>query len=249
MRIFWRFSTSDAGTLTASNTASGYAASNLQLNTLGSKWASDTSSATAQLLIDFGSAVDIDSFALLGHNLVPGSDSVTLKYADDSGISVNVQTISVTLTATNWFEFFSTVTKRYAEVLITKSAPANQVYAGRLVHGESYQPTYGLKPGYSIGPGRSGTTTVRTRGGQLYSNTGPVYRALNGALPPSPDADRYELEALMETNSTAIPFIIAVDWENYPTQKSIYGTLDSIMPFMDVANGSWDWSLKMTEQK
>jgi hypothetical protein len=249
MRIFWRFSDSDTATITASNTASGYKASNLQLNTLGKKWASDKVTATAELLMDFGSAINITSFAMLGHNLVPGSDTVTLKYADNAAITIGVVTISVTLTAVNWSEYFTQISKRYAQVVITKSLSTNQVSAGRLIHGKAYVPTRGISPGYQIGPGRTQTTTLRTRGGQLYANQGETLKALRGAFPSLPDTDRDELEELQNTNSTGTPFIVSLDHTNYPTEKMIYGTLDRVQPFRNVAVSDWDWSISMIEQK
>jgi hypothetical protein len=249
MRIFWRYDDINAATITASNTASGYKASNLQLDTLGSQWKSDNVTATAQLLVDFGSAVDHDSFAFLGHNLVPGSDTVTLKYASNSAITTDVVTISHTLTANNWIEYFSSISRQYLEVLITKSLSTNQVYGGRLLSGEHYVTKHGLRPGYRIGPGQTMTTSVRTRGGQQYSSLGETMRVLRGTFPALADADRDELEALQKANSTGVPFVVSVDWENYPTRKFIYGTLTRVQDFQDVANGSWEWPLSMIEQE
>jgi hypothetical protein len=249
MRIFWRFDDSDAGSILASNTASGYKASNLQIDTLGKRWKSDAVASVITLTLNFGSIVSVDSFALLGHNLVPGSDTVTLTYASDPGFITGTGSITVNLTANDWYEYFAAVSRQYWRVTITKSLSTNQVYAGRMVLGTAYVPTYGLAPGYQLGPGMTTTSTTRTKSGAKHSSLGTTIDILRGNFRALPDADKDELKELQNTNQTGVSFIVSMDWENYPVDKSIYGTLDSITPFQNVAINKWDWPLRMTAQK
>jgi hypothetical protein len=249
VRVFWWFEDSDNGTITASNTGSGYRASNLQLDTLGSRWASDSVSATAVLALDFGSPISCTSFAFLGHNLIPGSDTVTLTYASDAGFTTGTGSITVTLTAENWYEYFSAVSRQYWRVTITKSLSTNKVYAGRMVLGTAYIPAYGVARRFQLGPGTTTSSSVTTRGGQKYTSLGTVRRVLRGMFRALPNADRAEFEELQKTNDIGKSFIVSIAWETEPVAKSIYGTLDRIVPPQDSGLNKWDWPIRMTEQK
>ena len=247
MRLFWRFS-SDDGTMTASSTADGYDVIALQRSALAPGWKSKALVAAETLTCDLGSAQQVTAFSLIGHNLVPGSDTVVLEAADDAGFSVGLVAISVTLTAVDWYEYFAVQTKRYWRVSITKSASGNQATAGRFLLGKHYTIT-GLAPQFLLGPGADTSTIITTLGGQTYGSLGVVSRVLRGNMRGFDNDDADELEELEVTYGRVFAFVVSVDWENKPVKKSIYGLITSITPFADFARSRWKWPLAMKEQK
>ena len=247
MKLFWRYA-SDAGTFTAGSTADGYSVANLQHSALAPGWKSDVLVAADSLTCDMGSTQAISAFALIGHNLTPGSDTVVLEGADDSAFSSGVVTIAATLTANSWFEYFSTQNKRYWRVVITKSAAGNQASAGRMVLG-AYYTIPGLLRGYKFGPGADTSKAVVTRGGQTYGSLGAVSKVFQGSINNLTDAQMDEITELEIAYAKAMPFIVSLDWANKPVDKSLYGTIASVNPFTDFMVTKGIWKLSMREQQ
>jgi hypothetical protein len=247
MEIFWRFA-SDDGTATATTTADGYDVVNLQRPTLSPGWKS-TATASQVLTFDLGSAQAISGFALLGHDLVAGTDTATLQAASDSGFTTDVVNFTVNLTDTNWYQFFGSQTRQYWRTTLNKTSGGSSISAGRMVLGPTYTPTHGLRPSYRQGPSVDTSSNVRTRGGQRYSSIGETLRSLSGVMPGLNDTDYDEIALLESTYGTHTPFIISVDFASAPTRKTLYGHLTSLTPFANVARTLWEWNFNMVEQK
>ena len=247
MRVFWQFS-SDDGTFTASSTADGFDVADLQRSTLSPPWKSKALVVGETLTVNLGSAQQVTAFSLLGHNLVVGSDTVVLEAADDAAFAVGLVAISVTLTADNWFEYFPQQTKQYWRLSITKSASGNQVFAGRFLLGKNFT-IPGLAPGYTLGPGADTSDSVTTKAGQTYGNLGVVSRRLRGSINALTNDDIDELREMQESVGRIFAFVVSIDFENKPVEKSIYGTLNSVAPFTNFAVTRWAWRLAMREQK
>lgn len=259
MKLFHDYSLSDNGTFSATSTASGYNVANLQYNTLGKKWKS-ASTTSVTVTVDTGTTESVGAIALLGVNFLKASTltvNVLIQAADDAAFTVGVVTVyqetPTVLEQDNFIYFFTPIVKRYFRIQIQPSV-AMQVEMGRFVLGPAYTPTTAFSPAYALGPGRTQTKTLRTRGGQLYSSRGETLKVFNGQIPELDLGDFDEITLLQNTNSTGTPFIISFDTGvGLPylasDQYSLYGTLDRVTPLRNVAVTEWLWNLSMTEQK
>lgn len=259
MKIFSNFSLSDNGTFSATSTASGYNVANLQYNTLGKKWKSE-STTSVNITVDTGFTELVGAIGLLGVNFLKASTitvNILIQAADDAAFTIGLVTVyqetPTVLDQNNFIYFFTPIVKRYFKVQIQPSV-AMQVEMGRFVLGPAYTPKTAFSPGYALGPGRTQTKTLRTRGGQLYSSRGETLKVFNGQIPELDSDDFVNITALQNKNSTGTPFIIAFDSGiTLPylasEEKSLYGTLDKVNPLRNVAVSEWLWPLAMTEQK
>ena len=245
---FGRFP-SDAGTASASSVAgAGYAAANVQKQTVQKVWKSDDIEATAFHDTDFGSAVDIDTFACWGHDFLE-TDTITLSYADDAAQTVNVVTPAVTWREIYLFETFSQITKRHRRLSILKTVAATNKQAGRIVDGTSTELEFGLKtPGDVFGPGKTTSTKKTTSGGQQYGNLGVSSDVMRGNTPGLLADDIAELLELIRTYQTVTPFV-AVIRKGKTNQSAIYGTFDSMVTPKYVSETRQEIAWRMTEQK
>lgn len=251
-RLFWRFR-SDDGTFSDPAELANYPVDNLKIDSLDKRWKSaPDSGGLVQITIDLGSAKAISAFAFLNHNLLAG-DTALLRYADDSGFTVNVGTQSITFHEDTFIEYFTEVTKRYwrLELTVANSAVV-EAEAGRLLLGPHYQFERNVAPAFR-GPAITQDTSrnVRTRGGQRYSDEGERLHTFGGQFTALRDADFDELEALRLINGTSRSFIISQLWEDFPVKRTLYGSMDSISPSENIAGTAdrWNVTMQMTEQK
>lgn len=245
-RIFWRFA-SDAGTITANSTASGFPARNVQRSALSLKHKSDGSQATDMWTVDLGSALDVSALFVGGHDFSSG-DTLTFRYASDSGFTADTGTVSVTYRADNLYQFFTAISRRYWRLENLKDVAAETRQIGRLALGDHTELGLSLRLGYGVGAAQDTSKIVVTEGGQAYADIGVALRALRGDLIVAP-AEKAELEALRVAYQTAVPFVLAADYETYPVTKSLYGRLQSLPVPVDVAADLWRYSWDMIEQK
>lgn len=246
LRLFWRFD-SDLGTITANSTTAGFPIRNVQRGTLSSKHKSDGSQATDTRTIDLGAALPISAFFLGGHDYQSG-DTLTLRYASDSGFTADVGTISPTYRAGTLIEFFTPVTRRYWREENLKDVAAETRSAGRLLLGDHTEMSYALRLGYGSGIRSDTSKRIRTEGGQQYTDIRVSLKGQRGSLIVT-EAEKVELEALRETYGTAFPFVSALDWENDPLAKTLYGFFASLGEPVDTGVDHWTYSWDMVEQK
>jgi hypothetical protein len=251
-RLFWRFK-SDDGTFSDPTALANYPVGNLKIDTLDKRWKSTPDSGgLVQVTIDLGAAKAISAFALLKHNLLAG-DSALLRYADDSGFSVNVGTQSITFHEDTFIEYFTEVTKRYWRLELTVANSAIiEVEAGRLLLGPHYQLERNVSGGFA-GPSSTQDTSknVRTRGGQRYSDTGSILKTFRGSFTALRDADFDELEALRQSFGKNRSFVISQLWEDFPIKRTLYGSVERLSSSTNAAGTAdrWGMSLTMIEQK
>lgn len=251
-RLFWRFR-SDSGDFSDPSVSANYPVDNLKIDSLDSRWRSaPDSGGLVQVTIDLGTPQAISAFAFLAHNLLAG-DTALLRYADDAGFTSGVGTESITFHEDTFIEYFTEVTKRYWRLELTvASSSITEVEAGRLVLGPHYETERNVSSGFK-GPSYSKDTSrsIRTRGGQRYSDEGTRLRAFNGKFAALDDDDFDEFEDLHRINGKGRSFIISQLWEDYPLKRTLYGAIDSIGRTGNVSGtaGRQTMTLKMTEQK
>lgn len=240
---------SDAGTMTSNNNAGArWGASNVQRYTLDKAARSDSVSATYEHSADFGSAVDIDSFAMAGHNILE-TDTILLQYADDAGMSVNVVAPSISWDEGVIYTTFSPISKRYRLLTVTKTDSGDFVQIGRMVDGPHTELSVGLRtPGDQGGIGRTTSTSVTTDGGQKYGTLGAAMGRLTGTFPALDADDIDELEFIKETYQEVVPFFMIIR-AGQALENAFYGTLDTTQTYRFVTPDDRDIPWSMTEQK
>ena len=95
--------------------------------------------------VDFGSAQEFDTVALLGHNLTSAA-TITIYGADDSAFTSNVVSDSITYAANNIVQFLAAArTKRYCRIYVADIAnPSCYVKIGTVVVGKYFAPNRGF---------------------------------------------------------------------------------------------------------
>lgn len=240
---------SDAGTMTANNTAGArWGASNVQKYTLDKAARSDSVSATYEHSADFGSAQNIDSFAMDGHNILE-TDTLLLQYADDAGMTTNVVAVPLTWSAGVIWATFTSISKGYRKLTVTKTSASDYVQIGRMVDAQHTELSAGLRtPGDQGGIGRTTGTSVTTDGGQKYGTIGAAMKRLVGSFPALDADDIAELEFIKETYQEAVPFFMIIR-NGQTLEDAFYGTLDTVNTYRYVSPDSRDIPWAMTEQK
>jgi len=258
MQLFYDFNLSDNGTLTATSTAAGYDVSNLQLGVRSKRWKS-ASVTSVTLTMDRGTSEIVNAVSMLGCNFfdpVTYTVNVTIQAADDAGFTTGVVTVytetPTVLQMTDFTYYFNATVKRYWRVQLVASS-AMQFTLDRLVFGRSYTTNHGLAPGFQLGPGKSLSKNVITRGGQKYTNRGATLKVARGIAKGLDSDDFDEITELADVNGTGTPFILNIDGA-FPSfvaseQRSIYGTLDNLQPPTNAAFNKWDWRVSITAQK
>ncbi|GAG21017.1 unnamed protein product, partial [marine sediment metagenome] len=192
---------------------------------------------------------EVSAFAWLDHDVLE-VDTIDLEYADDVTYLTNQGTISITWRENNLLEFFTPLSRRYWRFIINKGASAVYRSAGRFVLGTYFELAHSARePGFVVTPALTTSKSVRTEGGQLYGDIGVVLERMAGSIPAITDDEKADLVALINANSTVIPFIAAFDFDLYPAEKTIYGAFDRIPSMVSApSHYRWEMQFSITEQ-
>lgn len=244
----WPSDNADAVMTSNNNAGARWGASNVQKYTLDKAARSDSASATYQHSADFGSAQNIDSFAMAGHNILE-TDTLLLQYADDAGITVNVVAVPLTWRAGVIWATFTQITKRYRKLTVTKTDSGDFVQIGRMVDAQHTELSVGLRtPGDQGGVGRTTGTSVTTDGGQKYGTLGAAMNRLVGTFPALDADDIAELEFIKATLQESVAFFMIIR-AGQVLENAFYGTLDGVQTARFVTPDDRDIPWSMTEQK
>ena len=108
--------------LTPSSEDVKHPATDTQIDTREMYYKASSKSSPCEVEMDLLTAQAMDFVAILSHNFE--SSGVTIKFegADNSAFTTNLVTKTLTHNATDIFEFFTTMTKRYVRVTLTKGS-------------------------------------------------------------------------------------------------------------------------------
>lgn len=112
--------TFEQGTMTATTEAVGYPKENILTENTNKAWR--PTAVPARMTVDFGTAVSVDSFAIIGHNLGTGGNTVVIQSSPD-GVTWTTRSTSMTPTDdTTILGLFTALAERYWRLNISAGA-------------------------------------------------------------------------------------------------------------------------------
>jgi hypothetical protein len=249
LRILYN-NVADSATITASTTASGFAASNMQNAQKTSVHRSTGTTVTYTLT--WATGQKINGIALPATNL-PGSDTIQVSLFTNIGDSVPVAGITNTAssgrstllqngaTTTDYTQFsFGGATKtsgwfplvyqiKRIDITLTTTG-VNQIDCARIVCGEYWEPTRQVDKGIELGF-TDQSEIITTRSGNTYVDRKPIVETMNFQLQYLSESDRQQFMKIMRSwGSTGLVYVCVFPDNTNPelTQAySIYGRLQS----------------------
>jgi hypothetical protein len=169
---------SDSATLTASSAQTGFTEINLQDTRASRVYRSADGTTSINIVFDFGSAVDFNTIAIANHNITTSETTFKLEYNSSDSWGVPAGSTNISAADSTIFHTFSSVTYRYARLVIDDDDISDgYIEIGRVSIGEYFDaPQVGIDlqlPRY--------TTSNRSfsRGRQAYFDEGVRYRAIS----------------------------------------------------------------------
>jgi hypothetical protein len=211
----------DAADLTPLNEEPLFPVTNVQELPLSERW--KTTTTTAQVVIDLGSALDVSCFALAGHNATASATATLEGNATDSWGAPSFSQ-AVTLADTTMLFLSATQTYRYWRLTITDGTnPDGYLQVGRIFLGE-YLQFPGITPGARL-PRVSTAAVQRAPSGVVFGDKGIQYRAANLQFPVITEAQRGEIDTLFETVDKVDPVFMAVWESSMDYEPALYATV------------------------
>ena len=208
-----------ATALTASSESSGFEAVNLSNWNVYESW-KPSAAGTQTLDIDLGSLIDVDTFAIFGHDLNDYAGTIKLQWSNDGATGWTDLFSAVTPSDnTCVFETFTSVSKRYFRIVTTQTGSAAAIHIAFV--GERMILEKGFRIGY-VPPGLlDDAETI-----QNVSDNGLPLGRSNIAKPGkytipqtilSPSWVRSDWVPFLE-HTKLYPFFFAWDLANYPNE-------------------------------
>lgn len=232
MKFFWN-NLVDAGAtaLTASSENASYPVANLIDPHLQKLWKTGTSAAEEYITLDLGSALEISSIILAGHDFTTDddlrfmvSDASDFADADEMPIEWSEDTILC---------LFPTVSARYVRVMFTKASSGETRQLARLFVGpHSEQDELPDEKGFKVDP-KDLSKVATSIGGQDWGETRPRYREFRISGTKLTEDDALDLVAMDDHCGIVTPFFMQVqdpvgDLNEQPITEIIYCRLKSL---------------------
>lgn len=221
----------DSATLTASSAATGFAADNLK-NPFRTKywWTAGATAGTAQLVIDHGSAKDVNAIALTGYPdwaAAPGTLQVEFNATDAWGAPSATETLTWVSNTTPGGnkgtiikKLASTRTYRYNRLSVV-NAPGDW-RLGRLFVGTYFEPARDYGWGYEeivVDP----SLISQTIGGQDHADEIEKYRVVTVKGLIETQAQWVLYQAMLNSVGSHKDIFIAFDYTSNAIERTIYG--------------------------
>lgn len=168
---------SDSATLSVESEQVGFTVEQIQDIRASRVYRSGSGTTSIAIVFDFGSAVDFDTIAIANHNITTSATTFDLEW--NSSDSWTTPAGSTTISAANdtIYHEFSSVTYRYARLVIDDSTLSDYIELGRVSIGETFDaPQVGLDVQL---PRRTTSTRQFSRGRQAYFDEGVRYREIS----------------------------------------------------------------------
>ena len=255
MRLLWENLISNT-TLTASSVKSGYSVESLKDYHLSKAFAFDGNN--GNVVIDFGLAVSIKDFALMGVNIT-GSGTVTLEGNDTDSWGAPSYSTSITKTGNSFIVQDIDESYRYWRVAVADSSITN-VSLGYMYFGSDHLQLPGMDPAISLNYANS-TSLSFSASGQTYADKGFDYFASAFKFPIIKDyaskidgisvATREDILEFWYTNSGATPIILLIAEKSLAIIPPFLGVVaQNTMTFKrDRTMGYYEMSFKFIETK
>jgi hypothetical protein len=253
-RLFWRFASDAADTISASQSDYQLGVERLQESSPSTLWQDTTAAASVTITLDLGSAVACSAFCLLNHNFDDTESSVQLvASATEGGLATPSFTQAITYRADNFIECFSEQSYQWWQFQYTKASAGDVRNAGRLILGPYYElPRNVSKGGFSWGWKDLSAKSV-TRGGVSHADIAAKLRTMSMTTSLTSEAQTDEFNSLAQSYGRHTPFAFLGDHDNNPTDWFVYGTLSNLTAQeyerYDGVGHQWTVSMAMEEAK
>lgn len=240
---FWRKGTM----LTPSSEDSKHPATDTQIDTLSMYWKASAKNEAVTLPNNLGEKKEINSVAILAHNIESSGVAIVFEGADDAAFTVNLVSRNITYYATNIFSFFTVFTKQYVRLRLTKAGGDFTDYpqVATILCGKYTE--FNRSPQKGRTPGRDDITEI------VESDSRIVFAQEKTIL----DVDRYIFEALDDTTKDAIlafleecgvhkAFVWCMDYTSANTSSLWVRNSELASPVFQYPN-FWNWEIMMKE--
>jgi hypothetical protein len=230
---------------TASGTATGFPVTNVQEQRLSVRWRSVT--ATAQsVVIDFGTAVTIDTAAILGHNISSGASTISVLTASDGSTWSTIGTLVHNADA---MLVFASATNRYFKFSIDD--PLNTdgyVEAGRLWLGSYVTISPSSLLDFRVVKRRSDMVTIG-KNRQKYAVPGEGWRRFEMSFPATGGSMLTAIQTMYDTvgNHSSVIFSNFDDLTTYDLVYPVYASIEGDLSFTHDKRQKYSYSIVLEE--
>lgn len=255
LRIWWNnLADATATTVTASEAATGFPASNIQETFRQVRWRSNNVTGTKTVTFDLGSSKALTVAGLLDHNMTSAA-TVQLRKSSDNFVANDVLVATFTMSRTDddsetvildpAVAYITSTSERYWRISIADSGNADgYVEMGRVFLGTYTEMTKNYMVGWGIKPV---DLSIRRRSlnGVVHVNVKPQYRTLDLAFRVVTRVQKDAIRKIADSIGANKAAWFDVDPDNAARDLYvIYGRLAEVPRF---ENTRWNlWSLSLT---
>lgn len=234
--------------LSASSEEEEYEKERLLTQTPSRRWRT-TGCAAEFIDFDFGAAVEINSVAIIAHNLTSGA-TITLKADDNSSFS-SPEEVSLAWNESKIVQFFTSKTFRYWRLYIEDATnPDGYIEAGNIVLGAAIELCAQLPRGWELTRVNPSVIT-EAAGGQEYTREKQEYfRASITFSETNPlCADDYAaIKSFLEDGGGKQAFLLSLKQGSNLYDFSFYGRLENYGAFKEFTPAGYrTWSIEFRE--
>ena len=237
--------------IVASSEETGYAATNLQNTQLKKTTRTTivTSVATWDFDAGYGVTIDVNSIALLGHNITTGATSIQFIMSANSDYSAASTSVVFSHEVEMMTAYFNTDSKRYARVLVCDSANGDGYIEMGFVYAASYlQVIGGVGIDFPFQPLDSSTGNY-SNSGQYFGDEGELLDLYSFNMPYINNALKGDLITMFEKVKTVKPIIMDFNESMHSSIAPLYCKLNESLAFNHMWDFKWNASISLKECK
>jgi hypothetical protein len=232
--------------LTPSSEDTKHPATDTQVDTKLQYYKASSKTSPCRVPCDLLTAQAIDFVAILGHNFE--NETIQFQGADNSGFSSGLVTKTLTYNATDIFEFFASMTKRYVRVNYTKGSDFTDFpQFATVVCGAYIEPNRSFIKPYEVGNDDLSDGEY-TEAGVFYGQEKEILKTWRLPFKGLSDTSKDEIEALIDYQKTVKAFVVCFD-SSTPNGNSYWVKLRSISPRPYQHLDYWNWNAPLVEVK
>lgn len=223
--------------------------SDTQVDTKEQHYKASSKTSPCNVPVDLLTAQVIDFVAILGHNFEPSGVTIQFQGADNSGFSSGLVTKTLTYNAVDIFEFFTSMTKQYVRVRLTKGSDFTDFpQFATVICGQAFAPNRNIGKDYAEGS-EDYSEKEYSDSHVLFSQEKPIL-----------DTGRYPFRGLNDTTRNEIvnlffkevgvhkAFVLCFDKDAANTSSWFVMNKELVSPVY-VKDNVWTWELSVEEVK
>lgn len=228
----------------ASSEIVGRPITNVQDQRLAVKWGSNTST-THTVLIDLGAPYNINSIAILGHNIATATSVIVSANSVNTWPGATSQTIVHNTDI--MLKFFTIETYRYWRFEFTGQA---SIEVGRLWLGEYLTIDPSSLLNFSVIKKRS-DNVIHSKNRQKWASPGISWRQFKLSFPPTSEAMIQSISNMYDEigNHSSLIFCNFDTIRNYSLVEPCYVSIDGEIGFKHTNVQKYEWDLSLEEEK